>query len=50
MVMATPVQCMEPRSDAELENGLSDLADLSDLIRVVIATTIWLPASDAAEA
>jgi hypothetical protein len=41
---------MEPRSDADVKYGFSDLANLSDLIRVAIAGTIWLPASDAAEA
>jgi len=33
-----------------VENGDSDLANLSDLVLVVVAGTIWIPAPGLAEA
>jgi hypothetical protein len=33
-----------------VENGYTDLANLSDLVLVVVAGTIWMPAPGLAEA
>ena len=47
---ATSIERKWPRSGAEMENELSDLANLSDRCLPVIAATMWALASDTAEA